>query len=186
MAQRQDAVRNRERLLAAATEVFREAGAQVPLDRVATRAGVGRATLYRHFADREALITALYSRRVDALEELAAGSPDEERLSRLLQRTVELQLDAPGLYAAVHSSESGRQLLQDVAERTVALLTEAVTAAHRAGVLRPDVTVEDVLLVFAMVEGVLAAQTPDRVIDSVQRTLTLAQRGLFLAPDGTP
>ena len=52
---RRDAQDNRDRLIAAAREVFAESGFDVPLDAIARRAGVGRATLYRNFSDRYAL-----------------------------------------------------------------------------------------------------------------------------------
>ncbi|MGW1991528.1 TetR/AcrR family transcriptional regulator [Embleya sp. NPDC001921] len=52
---RADARRNRERIIAAAREMFVEHGVEVPFDEVARRAGVGNATLYRHFADRNEL-----------------------------------------------------------------------------------------------------------------------------------
>ena len=53
---RADALRNRERIVAAAREMFVEFGSDVPLDEIARRAEVGNATLYRHFADRGELI----------------------------------------------------------------------------------------------------------------------------------
>src|SRR5207244_4482440 len=56
---RADARRNREQLLAAARDVFVEHGADAPLDEVARRAGVGIATLYRRFPDRESLMRGL-------------------------------------------------------------------------------------------------------------------------------
>lgn len=53
---RADALRNRERIVAAARELFVEYGSEAPLDEIARRAGIGNATLYRHFPDRAALI----------------------------------------------------------------------------------------------------------------------------------
>ncbi|MEU8765101.1 helix-turn-helix domain-containing protein, partial [Streptomyces sp. NPDC048659] len=53
---RADALRNRERIVTAAREMFVEFGAQVPLDEVARRAGVGNATLYRNFPERADLV----------------------------------------------------------------------------------------------------------------------------------
>ncbi|MGW0901851.1 TetR/AcrR family transcriptional regulator, partial [Streptomyces goshikiensis] len=53
---RADAVRNRERILVAAREMLVETGVEAPLDEIARRAGVGNATLYRHFPDRAALV----------------------------------------------------------------------------------------------------------------------------------
>ncbi|HWJ85425.1 MAG TPA: helix-turn-helix domain-containing protein, partial [Cellulomonas sp.] len=57
---RADAVRNREKLLAAAVDAFGADGADVPLETIAARAGVGVGTLYRHFANRSALVEAAY------------------------------------------------------------------------------------------------------------------------------
>src|SRR5216683_2549991 len=56
---RADARRNRRQALAAAAQVFVEQGADAPLDDIARRAGVGIATLYRRFPDREALVRAV-------------------------------------------------------------------------------------------------------------------------------
>lgn len=56
---RADAQRNYDKIVAAAAEVFTERGMDAPLDEIATRAGVGPGTLYRHFATREDLIDAV-------------------------------------------------------------------------------------------------------------------------------
>src|SRR4249920_3641571 len=68
---RADAVRNRERVLEAAAEVFSAGGPDASLEAVARRAGVGIGTLYRHFPTREALFEAVYRREVQQLGELA-------------------------------------------------------------------------------------------------------------------
>jgi AcrR family transcriptional regulator len=64
---RADARRNYERLLAAAAEVFSERGADAPLDEIARRAGIGNATMYRHFPTRTDLLIAVYADEVAAL-----------------------------------------------------------------------------------------------------------------------
>ncbi len=69
MSQRRaDAMHNRDKLLEAADAVFLELGVNAPLDAIAERAGVGRATLFRNFADRPALLLGLFERSVDSLE----------------------------------------------------------------------------------------------------------------------
>ena len=68
---RADAQRNREKLLAAATQAFAEHGEDVALETVAARAGVGIGTLYRHFPNRDALVIAAYRHEVAQL--CAAG-----------------------------------------------------------------------------------------------------------------
>ncbi len=68
MEMRADTAHRRRLLLDAADEVFCEHGVLAPLELVVERAGLGRATLYRHFADRTALIAALLDRGLDGLE----------------------------------------------------------------------------------------------------------------------
>jgi AcrR family transcriptional regulator len=186
MSQRRDVVRNRARIVAAAEAVFRESGAAVPLDRVAERAGVGRGTLYRHFTDRAALIAAVYETRVDALERHVAGLPRGRLLEHLLVEISALQVGAPGMFPAVRAAHGTTPGIVEVEHRTSTLLAAALDEARADGRARPDVTVDDVRLVFAMVEGVLTGETPDRVPASVRRTLLLALRGLLHEAPDTP
>jgi AcrR family transcriptional regulator len=64
---RTDAQRNRERILEVAKEAFTRFGANASLDDIATQAGVGAGTLYRHFPTRDALIEAVYRTEVEKL-----------------------------------------------------------------------------------------------------------------------
>jgi AcrR family transcriptional regulator len=79
MTPRADAQRNRDALVAAADEVFAEQGANFSFEEVARQAGVGKGTLYRHFATREYLIAALLQSRFDDLEREALDLVDSER-----------------------------------------------------------------------------------------------------------
>ncbi|GHS87260.1 TetR family transcriptional regulator [Actinomycetota bacterium] len=180
MSERRDVIRNRARLVAAAEEVFAGTGPTAPLDLVARRAGVGRGTLYRHFPDRESLIAAVYSTRMDLLEELAAGLPDEERWERLLAAICALQLESPGLLGVMQRSDRGRTRLDDISRRTTLLLLGALSAAQRCGAVRADASARDLYLTLSMVEGVIAHAPPDAAHDSVARALELvltAMRG---------
>jgi AcrR family transcriptional regulator len=67
MARRADATRNAESLISAARELFDEQGSDVALDDIARRAGVGNATLYRHFPTRGDLLVAVYAEEVAEL-----------------------------------------------------------------------------------------------------------------------
>src|SRR3954452_7770297 len=76
---RADAERNRERILAAAREVFAERGLDAPFDAIAQRAGVGQATLYRRFPRREDLIAACFAPKLAEYAEVlddALALPD--------------------------------------------------------------------------------------------------------------
>jgi AcrR family transcriptional regulator len=68
---RADAQRNRDRLVEAAREVFREQGYDASLDEVAKRAGVGAGTLYRHFPSRDVLMDAIMQSWVDRVNDAA-------------------------------------------------------------------------------------------------------------------
>src|ERR1700761_1569611 len=81
---RADAQRNRERILEVAKAAFARSGANASLDDIATRAGVGAGTLYRHFPTREALLEAVYHTEVAKLaaaeRELSEKFPPVEAL----------------------------------------------------------------------------------------------------------
>ena len=76
---RRDAERNRQRILAAAAEVFTERGLDATLDEVARAANVGVGTVYRRFPDKETLVAELFQDRIDgmvAVAEQALAAPD--------------------------------------------------------------------------------------------------------------
>jgi AcrR family transcriptional regulator len=81
---RADALRNRERILEVAKEVFTRDGAAASLDDIARQAAIGPGTLYRHFPTRDALIEAVYRSEVEKLaaaeQRFAAAMPPLEAL----------------------------------------------------------------------------------------------------------
>lgn len=182
MTQRRDARLNRARLVAAAEEVFETHGSAVSLDLVAEHAGVGRATLYRHFPDRPALVAAVFDARVDALERRVAGMPGADALHLLVHAVGARQASSPGLLTTLRRSPEGVAHLAGVTARVRALLARALAEAHAAGAARPDATTADVMLVFAMLEGVVALRAPEEAAAAVERAADLALRGLLLTP----
>src|SRR3954466_16413344 len=91
---RRDAQRNRVRILAAAKEVFAERGIDATLDDVAARAGVGVGTVYRRYANKDALLEELFEERIAELAALAEASLADgaawQGLVRFLERVEEL------------------------------------------------------------------------------------------------
>ena len=69
---RADALRNRERIVASGRELFASRGAEAQMDEIAAHAGVGIGTLYRHFPDKQALLTAMARERFAEFSEIAA------------------------------------------------------------------------------------------------------------------
>jgi AcrR family transcriptional regulator len=149
-ARRADAVRNRERLLAAARAVFDEQGVGAPLDEVARRAGVGNATMYRHFADRRELALAVYADQVDALCRhgsalLAADAPLDALFEWLAAFATHVATKRE--LAMVEGGGSGRYADWHAAmHRTAGALVERARAAGR---VRADLAAADLLLLCA-------------------------------------
>jgi AcrR family transcriptional regulator len=149
MARRADARRNYEILALAAREVFGEQGADAPLEEVARRAGVGNATMYRHFAARHELIIAAY---VDETTELcvragalAAELPPAEALFRWLRAFVEHLAGKRDLALAL--VEDRRSALFDRWYQALFRSAAGLLArAHRADAIRADLTATDLLL----------------------------------------
>lgn len=142
---RADAERNRERILHSARRIYREQGPDAPLDRIATEAGVGNATLYRHFPSREALRTAVLTDRMLAVEAFLTeleGEPDPwsavDRYIRFLAATPDNTLTDVLLTDPASTPE-----LQAMRERIRTRVDALLSKAHRAGVLRPGYTVKD-------------------------------------------
>jgi len=147
---RADAVRNRERVLAAAKAVFSAGGPEASLEAVAKQAGVGIGTLYRHFPTRQDLFETVYRREVQQLVELAeelknAPAP-VDALRRWLRSNVEFVATKKGMSAALALTVHGSS---DLAAFTFDRLTSAVGAlldrAIAAGEIRSDISPEDLL-----------------------------------------
>ena len=147
---RADSLRNRERLLEAATQIFSHGGPQASLEAVARLAGVGIGTLYRHFPTREALFEAVYRHEVDHLAdlagELATGSDPVEALRTWLHANVRLVAAKKGmiegLQLVAHGSSELKAYSLERLTQAIALLRERAVAADA---IRADVTAEDLL-----------------------------------------
>src|SRR5438270_14072558 len=92
---RKDAAQNRERLLAAAAELFAERGLDVTLNDIAHHAGLGVGTAYRRFANKEQVIDALFEERLRDVADVATEAlhdPDPwHGLITFLERSLEMQ-----------------------------------------------------------------------------------------------
>jgi AcrR family transcriptional regulator len=183
---RRDAQENRRRILMAAREVFSEDGFDAPLDAIARRAGVGRATLYRNFADRYALGSAIFEHNLESLEALARaerGRPGAFRV--LLTALVEQQIACHALVPALLSGPSAPDL-QALALRVTKLLQTPLKRAQDDGEIRVDLTAIDVLGVLAMLSAVMiGAVTAEERRARTGRALELLFSGLLARPTGS-
>lgn len=147
---RADSLRNRDRLLVAARNVFSAGGPDASLEAVARAAGVGIGTLYRHFPTREALFQAVYRREIDQLVDLAVTLTAEgnalEALRRWLHANIGMVATKKGMLAALSPAVgSSAELYADSAARLARSVSDLMTKAIAAGQIRNDIAPEDVM-----------------------------------------
>ncbi|MCD0483838.1 TetR/AcrR family transcriptional regulator [Streptacidiphilus sp. ASG 303] len=182
---RADACRNRARIAAAAREAFVEHGADVPLDEIARRAGIGNATLYRHFPDRRGLIrTVTLSVLVRTAEQAEAARDEEPSAFAALRRFVHAAADerigavCPLLSGWVDPRDPEFAAARTRLERAV---SDIIDAGRRSGDLRPDIAAGDVIVAVTQLARPLPGTGCGGADRFVHRHLDLLLDGL-----GTP
>ena len=183
---RADARRNRELIIAAAGDLFLRDGANASLEEIARRAGVGSATLHRHFPTRKILLESVYFDHVrelcDAAESLAAGPEPGEALIAWLRLVGARAAVNNGLAAAMAAGEDGgtRGSLQSCHAMIAAAGDALLERAIGSGAVRPDVDIRDLLeLVNALTR---AGGGPGHTPGDENRLLMLAITGIMTRP----
>lgn len=180
---RADARRNRAALLDAARAVFAEQGVDAPLDDVARRAGLGNATLYRHFPTRGELLVAAYAEEVAALcdlgRELLAATEPGEALFAWLGEFVAHVASKRALALAITDDDAGERATHFGRWRhdMRATLTALLDRARAGGAVRADVDGLDLL---ALANGIaLAGVNPADPAgpDRIARLLAVVREG---------
>jgi AcrR family transcriptional regulator len=173
---RADARRNREKILAAAAEVVAERGSAASTEEIAARAGVAIGTVFRHFATKQELLTALMkdlSAQLVAEATGLAGGPDGlfTFFTVLVDLTAERRTVVDLLAASGVKIEPGSAL-----EQLRDLLVTMVARGQQAGVIRADVGVDEVLALLTL--ACQSALQDGWGADLRRRTLALMLDGL--------
>lgn len=144
---RKDAAERRNALLDAAAGAFAELGFDVPLEVIAERAGVGRATLYRNFADRGELAAAVFTAQLDDLDvRMQAQGDDPHVFFWFVDALADLLAVNAGLDAALREARSP-EALSEMRERLVEVGSKPLERARSAGLIRADVTPMDIRII---------------------------------------
>jgi AcrR family transcriptional regulator len=157
---RRDAAINRERLVSAAEAVFAERGPNATLDDVAAAAEVGPATLYRRFANKEALVEEVlrgFFQRLIDVARTAEQAPPERGLDTFL-RTVGIELARKaGLSAPVWGDLAPQSLVEELR----GLSSKLLRRAQRVGAVRADVNPDDITAAVWALRGVIHSERTD-------------------------
>jgi AcrR family transcriptional regulator len=156
---RADAERNRQRLMAAAKDLFRTRGLDVTLDDIARHAGVGTGTAYRRFPNKDALIDALMVDRIGEMADIARECLDEPDpwlgLSGFFHRALALQAADRGLKEVLFSSGRGRERSDQARQQIAPVVGRLVARAVQAGAVRSDMSTTDAALINFMLNTVV-------------------------------
>lgn len=178
---RQDAARNRERLVQAAREVFRRKGVDAPLEEIAREAGVAIGTLYNRFSGRGELVDAalgpLARRAVELAEQAARADDAWQGFAAFLEDTCELIAEFRGYADVYRSSLPDTPVITAAQKRLTTLKTTIMTRAKHAGALRADIAGSDLAILTWAVASTMDA-TRDVAPNAWRRHLAILLDGL--------
>ncbi|MFC6021268.1 TetR/AcrR family transcriptional regulator [Plantactinospora solaniradicis] len=150
-AERSDSLRNREKLVATARTLFATEGLGAPMDKIATGAGVGPGTLYRHFPSRLKLWEAVLEEPLRAqleLVERAVANPDRwAGAAGYIMETCALEAERGGYLNLMTVRFDGAPRLLAIREQIQRRIEELFGQAREAGAVRADFTVEDLIFI---------------------------------------
>jgi AcrR family transcriptional regulator len=181
---RADAIRNRERILAAARELFADEGADVALDEIARRAGVGNATLYRNFPDRTALIhqvaLSVMERILDRSRAALADEGDPfQALCDFVHGSADEHIGALCTMLSEQVKQETEEEYFALKQQTDQVVSQLMARAREAGTLRADVAPGDLFVAL----GRLSRPMPGRDCLALDQNM-LIHRHLQLFLDG--
>ncbi|MFF1829126.1 TetR/AcrR family transcriptional regulator [Paenarthrobacter sp. NPDC058040] len=159
---RADAARNVDKIITAARQCFREYGPEVPLQTIAATAGVGPATLFRNFSDKEQLVLSALSRELrqhadPVAQEALDGMDAAEGLIKLIDAVMRVASDEANLLSAV----AGRRgLLVGITRGLIDTMATLLERGQGQGSLRRDITIEDMVRLVAMLIGAVDTMEP--------------------------
>jgi AcrR family transcriptional regulator len=150
---RKDVARNRALLLAAADEVFTERGVDATLDDIARHAGVGVATAYRHFENKQALLAAMFEDRLNKILQMMldadALADPREAFEAFVYGIAAMQAHDRGM-REVMRTDHGIDKVSAIRQRVQPIAIRIVSRAQAAGILRPELEPNDIPMVLWM------------------------------------
>jgi AcrR family transcriptional regulator len=184
---RKDAARNWERIVTIARALV-DQGTPLQLNDVAHRAGLGVATVYRHFPSPEALLETVAA---PCLEDLAdhgkqalADADPWRALEGFLSRVLEAQLTDAALAPVAAALVDALPRTTELKEALASAGTELLDRARDAGAVRRDLTARDLVPLMCGIAHAVNVHggTPADKTGTAHRYLDTLLEGLRPAP----
>jgi AcrR family transcriptional regulator len=181
---RADARRNRERILAAAKEVFAEQGEEAQMDDVARRAGVGVGTVYRHFPSKEILLGELVREKFETFTERAREAlekPDAwEAFANLLRDNAALMAENVAIQDVLSRTGAAWEYAEPTRLKLEEVTDELIQRAKREGKMRKDFKVQELGMLMSGLCASMGSAYP--VQSDWRRHLEILLDGLRASP----
>ena len=181
---RADGLKNRQRIVVEARELFSAQDARVSLDAIARAAGVGIGTLYRHFPSKEALVEAVYRSELDVLD----GEADRLLSDRTPAEAMRQWMDSYARFVvAKHAMHDALRIAlaprssegSEIRTRISATIGKFLAAGSRDGSMGGNVRPDDITVILAGSVFAAAASTDH---GQIGRVFDLLMAGLRPAP----
>jgi AcrR family transcriptional regulator len=178
---RSDVERNRARIIAAARAVLGRDGLHASMASVAREAGVGIATLFRHFPTKEDLVAAVFADRMDTYADAVTTALDDpdpwHGLTGFIETVCAMQAADSGFANVLTMTFPTAKALEERRREAYHAIVRLIDRAKAAGKLREDFTPEDLVLVYMANAGVINA-TGDAAADAWRRVVALMIQSL--------
>ncbi|MEK8227507.1 helix-turn-helix domain-containing protein [Oerskovia sp. M15] len=183
---RRDAARNRDRLVAAARQVFAERGHDVALEEIARAAGVSRTTIYRNFATREELAATVFEDNAAQIERRATELREEaDGVVQLFDFVLDMEIANRGLAKVLAGADV--EWFASLYHRIAACFEPLLDRGLAAGIVHPDIDVDDLMMAVSMAERVASTRDAARRAPQLPRARRAAPRPVpQVRPGGGP
>jgi AcrR family transcriptional regulator len=181
---RADARRNLALVLAAAEDLFAEEGESVSMEAIAKRAGVGVGTIYRRFPTKAALAEAVLANQIGQVSEeirtIAALESDATAFDVVINRIVDVASSRADLKTTLlNVGADVHAVVQPAMDEMAAIIGGLLVRAQRAGMVRPDVTESDVVMLIGA-----SCSTSEDGGKTARRLFRIIADGLHTVPAG--